>query len=175
MKKQKKLRLSWWEELIYLVLGVGGPILTVYLAAVIHNPRPKYIAFMTLFFLGILAWIAVNKLIITPWKIKLNAQIATLELNYQTKVGAAEETKDMWKGLQLKKFIWDGCSILFFSFLVYYLLVGVAAWIDHLTLYSLIILLCILLALIFRLICFMSLNKKEDQPSESPPTSETQP
>lgn len=170
MANQKKLHLSWWQEMTYLLLSIGGPLLTIYLAAIIHNPKPKYIAFMTLFFLGVIAWIAINKLIITPWKIKINSQIATLELNYQTRVGSENETKEMWKGLQLKKFIWDGGSILFFAFVTYYLLVGVAAWIDHLTLYSMIILLCVLVGLLFRLVCFMGLNKKE----ETNQTQETQ-
>ena len=169
---KKKLGLTWWQELIFMALVIGGPILTIYLAAIIHNPKPKYIAFMTVFFLGVIAWVAINKLIITPWKVKVNAQIGTLELNYQTKVGSEKETREMWKGLQFKKFLWDGCSMLFFAFIIYYLLVGVAAWIEHLTLYSLIILLTILGGLIFRLICFSTLRHKET--TENSETQQTQ-
>lgn len=161
--KGKKLQLAWWQEVIYMILVIGGPILTIYLAAMIHNPKPKYVAFMTVFFLGVLAWVIINKLVITPWKVKINSQIGTLELNYQTKVGAEEETKNMWKTLQLKKFIWDGLSMIFFGFVIYYLLIGVAAWVEHITLYSLIIFLCVLVGLIFRFICYTQVQRTKKE------------
>lgn len=165
-KKKRKLKLTWWQDLIYLLLILGGPILTIYLASAIHNPEPKYISFMTLFFLGVLAWILIKKFIINPWKIKINAQIATLELNYQTLVGDPEATKGMWKSLQLKKFFWDAGTMIFFAFVIYYVVVGIKSWMDHLTLYALIIFLCILLGLLFRLICFTTIKKTKEEENE---------
>lgn len=166
-KKQEKLKLSLWQDIIYLLLVLGGPVITIYIASMVNDPKPKYVAFMTMFFLGIIAWILISKLIINPWKVKINAQIGTLELNYQTKVGSQEETKKMWKGLQLKKFFWDGGSILFFAFVIYYLLIGIESWVDHITLYLLIMFFSVFVGLVFRLCCYISLDRKsEDKTSE---------
>ena len=170
--KKKKLRLSWWQELIYLLLSVGGPIVTIYLAALIHNPKPKYIAFMTVFFLGIIAWMLISKLIIGPWKTKIMAQIGTLELNYQTMVGSEEATKNMWKGLQLKLFAWQSLSVIFFGFIIYYILVGVAAWIKYLTLYSLIIFVLVLAGMAFKTFCLVYQHKEKLKEETTEPAKE---
>lgn len=166
--KNLKLKLSWWQELIYLLLVIGGPVITVYIAAMVHDPKPKYIAFMTMFFLGVVAWVLINKLVIQPWKIKINSQIGTLELNYQTKVGSEKETKAMWKTLQLKKFLWDGGSILFISLVLYYLLIGMKAWMEHISLYLLIMFFSVFLGLIFRLFCYLDIKQQTlDDTSET--------
>jgi hypothetical protein len=136
------------------LLIAGGPAITIYVASLIHNPSPTSISYTTFFFLGLIAFIVLNSILVKPWKIKVQAKMATLELNYQTGVGNAEETKRMWQDLNLKRFLWDGAFILFLAFGLYFLLLGMVTWVQHIKLYLLIMFASVFLGLIFKMLCF---------------------
>ena len=163
MAKPSKLRVPIWEQIIYLLLLIGGPLITIYVAAIVHCSNGKYISYLTVFVLGIIAFVIINNVLIKPWKIKLKSQISTLELNYQTKVGSAEDTKRMWLSLNLKMFLWDAIFIFFLAVGLWYLLSGMVTWVEHIKKYLTIMLLFILVALIFRIVCFIVKSwKKKD-------------
>lgn len=162
MAKQNKLRLPIWEQVIYLLLLIGGPVSTIYAAAIVHNPDGKYISYLTVFVMGLIAFVIINNVLIKPWKVKVKAQIGTLELNYQTKVGSAEDTKQMWKAQNFKMFLWDGGFTLFIAFAIWYLLSGMTSWIEHIGKYLTIMFAFILAALIFRAFCFIGNPFKKD-------------
>ncbi len=153
--KTKKLKTPLWQQIIYLLLVAGGPAVTVYIAALIHNPKETYISYMTCFFLGLVAFICINSFIVKPWKIKMQAQIATLELNYQTKVGCPIETKKMWNNLNFKMFLWEGGFILFVAFGIYFLMTGMVSWIQHIHLYLLIMFASVFFGLTFKAFCYI--------------------
>ena len=89
MAKGKKLKTPLWQQIIYLLLVAGGPIITIYIAALNHSPSGKYLSYMTMFLLGSLLLLIINGVIIKPWRLKMQDQIGTLELNYRTKVGSS--------------------------------------------------------------------------------------
>lgn len=177
--KQDKLKTPLWQTLVYLLFVIGGPILTLYIAAIasfsddrlititlLNGSKPLYIGVLTLYIIGILAIVVINNLVIKPWKRKIETQIATLELNYATEVGNKEATKKMWGELQLKKYLWDSACTLLIAFGAYWLLAKKISWANtSLQLGLLIIFASIFLGTSFRLFCYWMLirsNKTEE-------------
>lgn len=153
--KTKKLKTPLWQQIVYLLLVAGGPAVTIYVAAIIDNPKSYYISYFTFFLLGLITLILLNSFVIKPWKIKLQAQIATLELNYQTKVGPPIETKKMWNSLNFKIFLWNGGITLFVAFGIYFLLTSIVKWTLDIRVYLLIMFTSVFFGLIFRAFCYL--------------------
>lgn len=149
-----------------MALLVIGPLATIYSAAIIHNPQAKYISYLTIFFLGTILLIVLNRIIITPWRIKTEAKIATLELNYSTSVGNPDEIKTLWCRLQFQNFLWRGGIIFFATVAIYFLISGLTGWIDKIGLYLKIMFLFILVALLFRAFCYLGNPFKKTENTE---------
>lgn len=171
-KKTKKLHLPLWQEIVYLLLVVGGPLVTIYVAALVYNPSGKYISYLTVFILGVVALIMINFLIIRPWRIKVQAQLAQLELNYATGVGDAKATKQLWKEIQFKVFLWYALIILFAALAIYFLITGLIGWIQNIELYLRIMLLLILVGVVFKGVCYYGnpFKKPKDDTEETDTT-----
>lgn len=164
--KTKKLKTPLWQQIVYLLFVAGGPALTIYFGS-ITSPKasPWYISYMTIFFLGLIGFILVNSFLIKPWKIKMQAQMATLELNYQTKVGHPLETHKMWKNISFKMFLWDGGFLLFVALGIYILFAGAIAWLDKIQFYILIMFASVFFGLIFKAFCYIG-NPFKHLPSD---------
>lgn len=171
MNKVKKLHLPLWQDLVYLALLIIGPVATIYSAAIIHNPQTKYISYLTIFFLGTILLIVLHKTIIVPWRIKVQAKIATLELNYSTSVGNEDEIKTLWCRLQFLSFLWRGGVIFFATIAIYFLISGLTGWIDKIGMYLKIMLLFVMVALLFRALCYLGNPFKKDETSDTTETT----
>ena len=183
--KRDRLKTPLWQTLVYLLLLVGGPIITIYVATIcsysndtmititlLNGSKAVYVGFLTVFIMGIIALIMINNFMIKPWKRKLETQIATLELNYNTGVGNKIATKRMWAEVQLKKYAWDAFTTIVIAFGIYWLLAKRLSWTNaSLQLCLIIMFASIFFAVAFKIFCYLALLLKKDAKEE--PKEET--
>ena len=75
--KRDRLKTPLWQTLVYLLLLVGGPIITIYVATIcsysndtmititlLNGSKAVYVGFLTVFIMGIIALIMINNFMI---------------------------------------------------------------------------------------------------------------
>jgi len=165
--KAKKLKTPAWQNLIYLAFVVFGPLIIVYLEAV-HTGKGWFIATMTLFILGMVAITLINSFLIKPWKTKCLAQMATLELNYQSGVGKPHLTRRMWAWTGFKMFLWDAGTLLFYGVGIWLFCSVITASLKSISIAIMLMLSSVLIGLTFKAFCYLSQMKETPEEGGTP-------
>lgn len=159
MKKIPKLKLSLWQEIIYILLVVGAPAtITAIELFQVHSTVLK-ISFTSVGAL-LITLIVFKKFFVNNKIDKLRAKIVALEHDYSIEVGNAENCKQQWAMYNLFIFAYNALCVLVALIL---LVLFVNALIDGLMAFKgavMLILLFAFIGMIFKVICYLSYAKE---------------
>ena len=156
--KSRHLRLHLWQEIIYFMLVAIAPsVVTGVEVFSSHNSVFK-ITFSSIGCILLLV-IILKKFVFHNWIDSLREKCILLEHDYSINNGDQDLCKRQWAVLNMIQYIYNIIVLLLSVFLLYSLLTAVSEGIIAFRGAALLILLFVLVAIVFRLACYLAMYK----------------
>lgn len=167
-KKSRHLRLSLWQEIIYFMLVAIAPVIITSIEVFQSHSSVFQITFSSIGCLLLLV-IIFRRFIFRSYIDKLREKSILLEHDYSINVGDEDLCKRQWAICNMIQYIYNIIVIVLSIILAYFLMTAIHDQIIQFRGASLLILLFVLGAILFKLVCFIILYKstfKDDKTNE---------
>ena len=161
----KKLKFPIWFDIFYLILTVGVPIILVLLQAYRTTSAGFQFTF-SVFCTILITYVFVKKYILIKYINKIQAQNATLELNYQTGVGDKYMTRRVWARNKLIEYAISSIQIVLVAVVFYLVVWGIKYVQMKIEGVLIFIALLYVVAIMYRVLGILCLFMKRKQNSE---------
>lgn len=152
--KSRHLRLRLWQEIVYFLLVAIAPAVVTGVEIFSSHSTPFKITFSSIGCLLLLV-IILKKFVFHNWIDKLRDKCVLLEHDYSINNGDQNLCKRQWSVCNIIQYVYNILVILLSVVLLYFLLTAVSEGIMAFRGASLLILLFVLAAIVFRLVCYI--------------------
>lgn len=156
--KSRHLRLSLWQEIVYFMLVAIAPTIVTSIEVFSSHNTPFQITFTSVGCL-LLVVIILKRFVFRNWINKLNEKCVLLEHDYSINCGDQNLCKREWAVCNMIQYVYNIIVLLLSIVLLYFLLSAISSGIMAFRGASILILLFVLSAIIFRLVCYIIMYK----------------
>ena len=156
--KSRHLRLHLWQEIIYFSLVAIAPAVVTSIEVFSSHNSVFKITFSSVGCLLLLVMI-LKKFVFHNWIDKLREKCILLEHDYSINNGDQNLCKRQWAICNMIQYAYSVIVLLLSVFLLYFLLTAVSEGVIAFRGASLLILLFVLAAIIFRLACYLTMYR----------------
>lgn len=164
MTKSRHLRLRLWQEIIYFILVAIAPAVVTGIEVFESHSSIFKVTFSSIGCI-LLVVIILKRFVLRNWIDKLRQKCVLLEHDYSINNGDPNLCKREWSICNMIQYVYSIIVVLLSIFLLYFLLSAISEGIIAFRGASLLILLFVLVAIVFRLACYIAIYKstmKED-------------